>query len=248
MAAQAGFFTLGVPPDRYRLPHRPIDIPVILLVRHVIHRALSHLKNEGFNVCGASEDQLTAALRAVVENNFRQTGCIPGFNRRFFEAVSRQAQVANYNGTKLSKAPDLCFRLKRDDVEAYEGLSEFDALFVECKPVDEVHPAGSRYCDDGLIRFVQGDYAWAMQDAMMLAYVRHGRNMADHLIPAMRNEKRMASLAIVQLPQQLALGSKVDSEGGEPIHTSLHNREFDWPDEKGKATNITVYHLWFDCN
>jgi hypothetical protein len=246
-AASAGFFTLGVTPDRYRLPHRPIGIPIILLIRRVIGHALSILRAKNFNVCNAGEDELTAALRAVVENDLRQTGCVPGFNRRAYESVSRQAQVANHDGTRLAKAPDLCFRLRIDDNEAYTGLSEYDALFIECKPVDEAHPAGSKYCDDGLVRFVVGDYAWAMQDAMMLAYARHGRTLANHLIPAMRGPERMTSLATEQLPQPLAADSG-QSNRGEPIHVSVHRREFDWLDGKGRATNINIYHLWVDCN
>jgi hypothetical protein len=35
----------------------------------------------------------------------------------------------------------------------------------------------------GLIRFVRGDYAWAMQEVMMLAFARNGRMIAKHLIP-----------------------------------------------------------------
>ena len=247
-ASPAGFFTLGVPPDRYRLPHRFIAIPVILLIRRVLHRALLKLREDGFNICDASEDQLTAALRAVVENDFRRTGCIAGFNTKTYESVSRQAQVANYNGTKIGKMPDLCFRLQPDEEEDYTGLSEYDALFVECKPVDKAHAAGSKYCDDGLIRFIEGDYAWAMQDAMMIAYARHGRTVAGHLLPAMKAVKRMTSLATEQLPQPLASLDSQVLEGAEPIHVSLHRRGFDWPGDKGKATNITVYHLWFDCN
>ena len=33
----------------------------------------------------------------------------------------------------------------------------------------------------------------------------------------------------------------------EPIHISKHRRAFFWPDKKGKATDITIYHLWHDC-
>jgi hypothetical protein len=243
-----GFFTVGVSPDRYRLPHRPISLPVIFLIRVVIQKAIARLREDGFDVCGASEDKLTAALRGVIENDFRRTGCISGFNIRTFETVYRQAQVSDYTGKKLGKSPDLCFRLSPDDSEEYFGISEHDALFVECKPVDNTHPAGSKYCDDGLIRFVTGDYAWAMPQAMMIAYARHGRTMRAHLVPAMREPKRMKSLASSQLPERLSIKDEQDAEGIEPIHSSLHSRAFEWPHGKGKATDITIYHLWFDCN
>ena len=105
-AVPPGFFTLGISKERYDLPHRPIGVPVILLVRRVICRALSILRETGFNLSGATEDQVTAALRAVIENNLRQTGSVAGFNRRHYDPVERQSQVANFDGSKLAKTPD----------------------------------------------------------------------------------------------------------------------------------------------
>ena len=239
-----GFFTLGVPPDRYRLPHQRLGLPVILLIRRVLCRAFQILRDEEFDLARALEDEITAALRAVIENNLRKTGSISGFNHHSYESVVRQGQVANYDRTRLTKSPDLCFKLRHEDFESRMVLSEYDALFVECKPVDDTHPAGSKYCDDGLNRFVDGDYAWAMQEGMMLAYARHGRTIATHLIPAMKESKRMKSLRTVDLPKAQR-GCKDDH--AEPIHISKHRRCFSWPDKKGKATVITAYHLWHDC-
>ena len=34
-ADTVGFFTLGVPPERYHLPHPRLGLPVILLIRRV---------------------------------------------------------------------------------------------------------------------------------------------------------------------------------------------------------------------
>jgi hypothetical protein len=242
-AAPTGFFTLGVSPERYELPHPRLGLPVILVIRRVLCRAFAILREGEFRLAEAHEDAVTAALRAVIENNLRQTGSVSGFNRRIYESVVRQGQVANFDQTRLTKAPDLCFKLRYDDCEPRMVLSEFDALFVECKPVDATHSAGHDYCDDGLIRFVRGYYAWAMQEGIMLAYVRNGRTIAGHLIPAMNERNRMASLATVELPQ--ARGAPGDAHA-EPIHISKHRREFSWLDKKGKATDITIYHLWHD--
>ena len=242
-----GFFTLGVSPERYQLPHPRLGLPVILLILRVLCRAFAILREEQFRLAEAKEDEVTAALRAVIENNLRQTGSIPGFNRRSYEFVVRQGQVANFDETKQSKSPDLCFKLRHDDYEPRMVVSEFDALFVECKPVDATHAAGSRYCDDGLIRFVVGDYAWAMQEGMMLAYARDGRTIAGHLIPAMREPKRMTSLATDELPRACRASDATGDAHAEPIHISKHRRGFPWPHKKGKATDITIYHLWHDC-
>ncbi len=241
-----GFFT-GVAPERYRLPHRRLGLPVILLIRRVLCRSFEVLRERNFPLATAKEDDVTAALRSVIENDLRQTGDVRGFNRSTYDAVIRQGEVANYDGTRRAKTPDLCFKLRYDDFEPYFGLSEFDALFVECKPVDAEHSASGHYCDKGLIRFVNGDYAWAMQEGMMLAYVRDGRTIADQLIPAMNEPSRLARLETIQLPIPSVASAGAAKNRTEALHTSRHRRNFPWPDSKGIACAITVYHLWHDC-
>lgn len=243
-----GFFTLGVSADRYHLPHPPIGFPVILLIRRVLLRAFEILREQSFDLAAASEDQVTAALRSIIESNLRQSGEVRGFNKRKFETVIRQGQWANYDGTRLTKTPDIFFKLHDYESEPRLVLSEFEGLFIEAKPVDSTHPVGSKYCDDGLIRFVRGDYAWAMQEAMMLAYARDGRTIAGHLIPEMAKANRMTSLATVQLPEACHATAAAACSEAEAVHFSQHRRNFPWPDAKGLATDITVYHLWHRCS
>ncbi len=245
-ADTAGFFTLGVPPERYHLPHPRLGLPVILLIRRVLLRAFELLREQNYNLAVATEDQVTAALRSTIESNLRQSGEVPGFNKRRFETVIRQGQWANYDGTRITKTPDLFFKLRDDESEPRPVLSEFDGLFIEAKPVDRYHPVGSKYCDDGLIRFVRGDYAWAMQEAAMLAYARDGRAIASHLSPVMAEQVRMKSLSTTKLPAQCGPTAEL-LEHAEPIHASEHHRAFCWPHGKGIATPITIYHLWCSC-
>ncbi len=244
----SGFFTLGVGPDQYHLPHPRVSLPVILFLRRVLLRAFEKLRAGDFPLITEREDRVTEQLFNVLENDLRQTGEIVGFNSTFYERVVRHAQVTNYNGQRLAKTPDLSFKLRYPGAEPRPVVSAHDALFVECKPVDANHPAGSAYCDDGLIRFVNGDYAWAMQDAMMLAYVRDGRTITGHLAPAMADSTRKTSLEIVK-PLQLCPGlTAAASADAEAVYFTKHLRTFPWPDGKGPATEITVYHLWHRCS
>lgn len=247
-ADTAGFFTLGVPPERYHLPHPRLGLPVILLIRRVLLRAFELLREQNYNLAAATEDQVTAALRSTIENSLRQSGEVSGFNKRRFETVIRQGQWANYDGTRLTKTPDLFFKLRDDESEPRPVLSEFEGLFIEAKPVDSTHPVGSKYCDDGLIRFVRGDYAWAMQEAMMLAYARDGKTIAGHLIPAMAKADSMTSLGTVQLPEVCHATAAAACSEAEAVHISQHRRNFPWPHGKGPATDIAVYHLWHRCS
>ena len=243
-----GFFTLGVLPERYHLPHPRLGLPVILLIRRVLLRAFDLLREQKYNLAAANEDPVTAALRSTIENNLRLSGEVRGFHKRNFETVIRQGQWANFDGTRLTKTPDLFFKLRDDEGRRGGVLSEFDGLFIEAKPVDTSHSAGSKYCDDGLIRFVRGDYAWAMQEAMMLAYARNGRTIAGHLIPAMTETGRMTSLDTIQLPKASLTAAAAFCPEAEAVHISRHRRHFPWPDAKGPATDITVYHLWHQCS
>lgn len=242
-----GFFTFGVPTGSYQLPHPPLGLPVILLIRRVLLRAFELLREQNFPLASAKEDEITDALRGIVESSLRSTGEVRGFSKRTYEFVVRQGQWKNYNGTVLTKTPDLFFKLRDDDGQRRDVQSEFDGLFIEAKPVDSTHPAGSKYCKDGLIRFVRGDYAWAMREAMMLAYAREGRTITGHLIPAMEKEDQMTSLATVQLPQACRETADAASPEAEAVHISQHSRNFPWPHDKGPATAITVYHLWHRC-
>lgn len=243
-ADTAGFFTLGVPPERYHLPHPRLGLPVILLIRRVLLRAFELLREQNYNLAAATEDQVTAALRSTIESNLRQSGEVRGFNKRAYEFMVRQGQWQNYNGTVLTKTPDLFFKLRDDENQRAGVLSEFDGLFIEAKPVDSTHPVGSKYCDDGLIRFVRGDYAWAMEEAMMLAYARDSRTIAGQLIPAMNEPTRMTTLSTTQLPEACFAASAAACSEAEAVHISQHSRKFRWPHDKGTATGITVYHLW----
>jgi hypothetical protein len=176
-----GFFTQGV---TYELPHPPVDERTVLIVHAVIGHALDLLRTEpppGFDLATAKEDVVTVHLQHVVENRLRKTGEVPGFDQRSFGRLWREPKVVSYDMRHLDKMPDMIFHLNRDSLAV---LSTEDGLFVECKPADKAHPAGQDYCDAGVRRFVDGEYAWAMQDAMMVCYSRDGRTIPDHLVPA----------------------------------------------------------------
>ena len=170
-----------------------------------------------------------------------------GFSKKTYEFMVRQGQWQNYSGTVLTKTPDLFFKLRDDEGQRGAVLSEFDGLFIEAKPVDSTHYAGSDYCDDGLIRFVRGDYAWAMQQAMMLAYARDGRTIAGNLLPAMGEAHRTTTLATVKPPKPSLAAAAAACAEAEAVHVSQHRRGFPWPHGKGAASDITIYHLWHRC-
>ncbi len=185
-----------------------------------------------------SEDEVTITLRAVLTNRLRKTGEVEGFNRHTFEKVARQHRCVSYDNSSLLKEPDMCFTLcddSRSDV-----LDAEDGMITECKPVDNQHGPGTHYCDKGIKRFVDGEYAWAMPEALMIGYIRGSRSIVSTLIPALKVEKQKRQLKTLTLP----ISVEDDSGDEEPLHESHHQRGFPWRENKGNATPIRIYHSW----
>jgi len=242
-----GFFTrgvgygdfLGVSPEEYELPNS-LPLPVILIVHQVLGKAFVILKKSAHPIGSATEDEVTMWLRNVIENQVFKKELVPGFNKRTFEKVTRQQEIENFNGTKIRKTPDLVF-CPRSGGNSTMVLSSHFGLFLECKPVGPDHTVGKHYFDKGIIRFVNGDYAWSMTAGMMVGYAREGRAIKKHLKSAFARGR--ASLNTVG-----PLESVTESEEGEnPLSVSEHARKFDWPHRKGKAGRIKIYHSWHSC-
>lgn len=219
------------------LPHPKLPPEVFIILHRVLIRALQILIANAQPLATMHEDSITSALQRVIENRLRQTGEVSGFCAPFFERVTRQHECDSFDGNRQQERPDLFFGIRPDDGFRCRIQSDQWGVFAECKPVDADHFAGSDYCDRGLVRFIQGAYAWAMQDALMVAYARHGRAIATHLAPA------MASRACLQAQEAVVPLSQED----EGLHRSIHRRHFQWSDGRGPACPIVVYHSWHDC-
>jgi hypothetical protein len=235
-----GFFTRGV---TFELPHPPIDLRLILIAHAAVECGLGLLRDappEGFELRNAGEDDITRQLQWVVENRLRRTKEVRGFNKRLFGKVWRAPEVTNFNWQHPAKKPDLVFDLNRDSLPV---LGTHDALFVECKPVDNAHPAGEDYCDRGLRRFVNGDYAWAMQEAMMVGYVSDGRSIAESLVPTLALRRKALGIVVDLAPVDRSRSSK----RAEVLQVTTHGRDFLWPDGRGPACPIRIFHSWHTC-
>jgi hypothetical protein len=238
----AGFFAEGI---EFQLPHPALDNSVLLIAHEAICHAFSLLRTSpprGFSLSAAKENVITAQLEWVLENVLRKKGTVPGFDERVFQKVRRGAEVTNFDGKHPSKKPDLVFDLARD---APLVLSSLDALFVECKPVDVSHSIVQHYGALGAIRFVNGDYSWAMQEAMMVGYVRNGHTLFASLNPAFAKEPLKTLLGQPTTIVPVTGGSP--SQFAEGLHVTTHHRNFSWPHGRGKAGPIRIFHSWHKC-
>ena len=225
-----GFFMHGI---EFTLPHPKIPQRTILLLCQVIKRAwrlLEEMPPSNFILQSADEDTITQVLTEIIENRLRKNGDVDGFNRALFGKVTREPKITNVDKKHPDKMPDIFFDLKRDQLPV---LSDQDGLFVECKPVDRKHPILSCYCQKGLVRFVNGDYAWAMQDALMVGYAKESYSFKK-LASVLEGGKKSAPLRTIDHFVVVA----------HAIYRSNHKRGFEWPESRGQACEISVAHLW----
>lgn len=225
-----------------RPPHPSIAPWVFLIVEKAIRRAWRLLRKqprEGFDLSAAKEDELTHELYEVLYDVVFTQALVKGFNRELLRAVVREPKVRSYDRGSLDKMPDLLIALAGRGPVA---IPTQDGVFIECKPVDADHPVGSCYCDKGLIRFVNGDYAWAMQEAMMVGYAREGYSISPKLTAALKDKDRGKTIATEAMPSPCRWSSA--GRFSEAVHASTHGRTFIYVGTENHAPPITIRHLW----
>ncbi len=238
------FFTRH--PLRFKVPHDPIGVRWILVAHLAVTRAFELMREEGWLLTSRLENDVTVKLENILNNQVRNRKQVDGFDSGFFGKV-RRVEIVNFDGTKQSKKPDLCFDLQREDRTDWDQLQ--DALFCECKPVDRKHRLNAHYCAvekdcTGIERFVIGDYAWAMEEGLMIGYVRDGYQIHPHLADALDNESTKTRLGSPAPLQAIEAATRTGEKTA--FYYTTHQRTFRWGDDR-PATPITLYHSWHDC-
>lgn len=243
----ASFFTHTLDSSNHTVPHGRIGERWLRVVHLAIVRSFEIIRAESSNLESALENEVTEALENVLENQIRNRGEVDGFDSVFFGKVTRGNEVVNFDGTKISKKPDLVFHLRRENRIDWDQTQ--DALFAECKPVDKKHTLNANYCAfdtdrTGIERFIIGDYAWAMQEAMMIGYVRDGFNVLPDLEHSLSDATRCVKLGN---PTRLKKIMATAPDGTSAVfYKTTHERSFPWKNKK-PATPIDLFHSWHDC-
>ncbi len=232
-----GFYGKGVQPTE--LPHPAISLAVFLVVENGIRAAWELMRNRprpGFSLLSEVEDVVTHELYERLYDEVFSKGVVEGFDRELLTVVTRESKIRNYDGAHLDKMPDLLFGM----VDRPNVLRPTqDWLFVECKPVDLAHPAGVHYCGKGIIRFVRGEYAWAMTSALMIGYARTGYTVSPKLTDALK-----ASPIVHTLEYPYHCHRSKSGPSSEVVYISQHARTFPYVETGQLAQAITIRHLW----
>jgi hypothetical protein len=235
--SESGFFTASSRP----LPHPPVPLRVILATHAALTRAFEILHDSppgGFRLGEAKEDEITRQLHTLLEDRFLTSSEVDGFDRRRIRNVVRAPEISNYDGSHPAKKPDLVLFLLRR--ERSSVMPSQDGIFAECKPIDDNHGIGQHYCDQGIMRFVNGEYAWAMQDGLMVGFVRGNRTVSESLSPVLAAKNRHEKLGSPTPP------AAVLPKQATPLHCTEHDRNFAWMFGR-QACKIKLYHSWHVC-
>jgi hypothetical protein len=153
------------------LPFDPLLQIHLTIVVEVLAQAWKELSvaHKGTIVKGSEAEinsLMTARLNGLLDDNQMW--------RQLVRSVTRGAASISFDGSHLEKRPDLSIQLT--------NRSPSFPLVVECKVIDtKSSKTTTLYCEQGLQRYINGDYAWATAEAFMLAYVRDTSSIQSSL-------------------------------------------------------------------
>ena len=186
---------------------------------------------EPLTVSSGSEAEVTALMEAHLNRLIEQDP----FWGQLVLCVARGKESLSFDGSHLEKRPDLSIFLS--------NRTRGFPLVTEAKILDAAtSKTEASYCDHGLRRFVDGEYAWGNREAFMIAYVRDGSSINAKLKPFL-------SIAMAQNPPRYLveeLPVPVGSNAAD-LARSRHGRDFVYSTQPPFANtpgSISVWHLW----
>lgn len=149
--------------------------------------------------------------------------------------VVRGKESLSFDGSHLEKRPDLSIYLSNRN----RGFP----LITEAKIMDAAtSKTEALYCDNGIRRFVEGEYAWGNREAFMIAYVRDGSSISGKLIPFLSSAMSQTppGYLIEELPEIIGSGET-------DMAISRHGRSFFYLSSSASTLgpgSVSVWHLW----
>jgi hypothetical protein len=212
------------------LPLAPLSERHLMFISAILVRAWNELLVDRFSILATAEEAevntlVETRLNALLEEDERWSQLV--------SAVARGRETISYDGSHLEKRPDLSIYLT--------NRSRSFPLIVECKLVDA--PSGKKvdlYCNEGLARFVRGEYGWATREAFMVGYVRDGSTISSCLVPFLADSRTKQPDAYLtqSLPNPAAAPNM-------QLARSSHGREFCYIGRNSELPGeIAIWHLW----
>lgn len=224
---------------------RPLNPPfnprLILAIEDALRAAWQDMMGEAAFVAGCKhleEDDFTLKLEETLYELWTSKR-VAKYHKAVFQRTTRGSHVRNYNGKKINKQPDLVFSLSNRRKQALDGFN--DGHYVECKMIRQAGSNVGEYLSQGLIRFLRGDYAWAMPHGGMIAYVKTDQilpsALESHISRVLNRWKYNTDGAVTK--------STAGATSSNPTYVTNHDRKFKYPKRRHTPGQIEIRHLWF---
>ena len=232
-----GFFTDD---STLPLPHPPIPWPLLVKIEEAIGVAWGLLRDtppEGFDLKTEEENEITHKLQTALFDRVLRDRMVEGFDRQVFVPGTRGAELQNFDGTRRDMKPDLLIGfVGRPEVR----VPTQDYLFIECKPVGPNHKVARQYCRKGIMRFIKGEYAWTMTEALMVGYASAGFEMETQLKDVLKTGS--GEFRVLSRPRECRHTER--SLFNAAVLVSRHVRIFPYAETGQPAPPILLRHLW----
>lgn len=227
--AKASFDQIAALVRGVTLPLEPISEDHLDAIVEGISQAFEEARAEAPAIVATGNEPAVTALLASHLNRRIDEDSIW---RTLVVSVGRGTESLNFNGEKLEKRPDLSI--------TFAARSRRFPLIVEAKIVENESGKTVRlYCDKGIKRFLDGEYAWACQEAFMVAYVRGNTSQMSTLEDRLSN-----SVVSGETPYGTLDGpTKRLSHIGE-LAITQHARKFTYPSQNPPDNAPGPVHLW----
>ena len=214
-----------------RLPLAPIATDHLEILAEGLQKAFDDIRADAPDTVATGEEPEVTALMQARLNRLIHEEPLWG---QLVLWVGRGTESLSFDGSHLEKRPDLSIVLS--------GADRRFPLIAEAKILDAVASKTTRlYCENGIRRFVQGEYAWANREAFMIGYVRD-RSSIDPTLKAVLREAAESDRDRYLVE---ALPVPVGTDPSDLAYTR-HGRSFVYRNQRppNNPGPISLWHLW----
>ena len=214
-----------------RLPLPPIARDHLEILAEGFRKAFNDIRAASPQTVATGEEPEVTALMQARLNRLINEETLWG---QLVLWVGRGAESISFDGSHLEKRPDLSIVLSGGDRRF--------PLIAETKILDSgTSKTAKLYCENGMRRFVHGEYAWGNREAFMLGYVRDGSSIVPTLTTFLSNAA--ATEPDVYLVEALPVSA---GSGLSDLAHTRHGRPFLYRSQNppNRPGPISLWHLW----
>ena len=227
-------------PDQIAELTRGIQLPLpaiadvhLKVLAECLHKAFDDVGVEqSIVMVEGGESEVTAMIETRLNRLINEENSPWG---QLVSYVARGKESPSFDGSHLEKRPDLSICLSD------RARLNFP-LIVEAKILDATRAkTAASYCNQGLRRFINGEYAWSNREAFMIGYVRDGSSIDAKLTPFLGKAMALnpSKYLVEELPVHVGSGTL-------DLAYTRHGRDFVYSRQAppNRPGAISVWHLW----